>query len=56
MDDKIVSEESYWLKNPANVQRWKDRGGTWVRSDGTPKTELEVAEEIRRMIEVDPFV
>ncbi|MFL2645624.1 MAG: hypothetical protein ACJ0KI_08205 [Dehalococcoidia bacterium] len=48
--------KSYWLRTPQNLQRWEDRGGTWIKSDGTKKTELEVAEEIRRMVEIDPFV
>ena len=50
------NHKSYWLRNPNNLQRWKDRGGTWIKTDGTRKTDLEVAEEIRGMVEIDPFV
>lgn len=52
----LTSKKSYWLNNVNNIQRWEDRGGTWFNSDGNRKTEDEVAEEIRRMVEIDPFV
>ena len=50
------NHKSYWLRNPNNLQRLKYIGGTWIKTDGTRKTDLEVAEEIRRMVEIDPFV
>ncbi|HCG90265.1 MAG TPA: hypothetical protein DEZ08_00270 [Dehalococcoidia bacterium] len=59
MDTPSDSEDSlisYWLKDANNIKKWEDRGGTWEKLNGDRKTNEEVAEEIRRMIEIDPFV